>query len=271
MKKLLNTLYVTSQGSYLSKDGEAVVVRAEDGGKRRFPLHVLDGIVCFGNVLCSPFLLGHCAEQGVAVSFLTENGRFLGSVRGPQSGNVLLRRAQYRLADDPDGVSRMARSVLVGKVANSRAVLRRFLRDHGENDPLGRVREAVSVLDDSARRLGNPVPLDEARGLEGQAANVYFGVFDVLILRPPEEGFVFAGRNRRPPLDAVNCLLSFVYTLLAHDVRSALEGVGLDPQVGYLHRDRPGRPRAGPGFDGGIPPVPGRSAGSLVDQSGRGA
>lgn len=241
MKKLLNTLYVTSQGSYLSKDGECVVVRAEDGRKKRFPVHVLDGVVCFGNVLCSPFLLGHCAEAGLAVSFLTENGRFLAAVRGPQQGNVLLRRAQYRLADDPEGASQVARSVVAGKVANSRAVLRRALRDHESKIDAGQVRDAVVVLDDCARRLGVPMGLDEVRGLEGQAARAYFGAFDELILQGGDE-FVFLGRNRRPPLDVVNCLLSFVYTLLAHDVRSALEAVGLDPQVGFLHRDRPGRP-----------------------------
>lgn len=241
MKKLLNTLYVTSQGSYLSKDGECVVVRAEDGLKKRFPAHVLDGIVCFGNVLCSPFLLGHCAENGLAVSFLTEWGRFLAHVRGPQSGNVILRREQYRQADDPEVSSRIARSVLAGKIANSRAVLRRCIRDHGERIDRPRMNEVVCMLDDNANRLRKPLELNEARGLEGAAANAYFSVFDNLILRD-EEAFSFAGRNRRPPLDAINCLLSFIYTLLAHDVRSALEAVGLDPQVGFLHRDRPGRP-----------------------------
>jgi CRISPR-associated protein Cas1 len=241
VKKLLNTLYVTSQGSYLSKDGECVLVRTEDGEKRRFPAHVLDGIVCFGNVLCSPFLLGHCGENGLAVSFLTERGRYLAGVRGPQSGNVLLRRAQSRLADDPEASSRLARSALVGKVVNARTVLRRCLRDHGDRVDREAVGGAVAVLDDSAERLRRPVSPDEARGMEGQAANAYFAVFDNLIL-PEDTAFRFTGRNRRPPLDAVNCLLSFVYTLLAHDVRSALEAVGLDPQVGFLHRDRPGRP-----------------------------
>lgn len=241
MKKLLNTLYITSQGSYLSKDGECVVVRAEDGHKKRFPVHVLDGIVCFGNVLCSPFLLGHCAESGLALSFLTERGRFLAEVRGPQGGNVLLRREQYRQADDPEASSRIARAVLAGKIANSRAVLRRCIRDHAERVDVSRMNEAVSILGDSALRLRKDVLLDEARGLEGQAANAYFSVFDNMILQN-KETFFFAGRNRRPPLDEVNCLLSFVYTLLAHDVRSALEAVGLDPQVGFLHRDRPGRP-----------------------------
>lgn len=241
MKKLLNTLYVTSQGSYLSKDGECVVVRSEDGGKKRFPAHVLDGIVCFGNVLCSPFLLGHCGEKGLAVSFLTERGRYLAGVRGPQSGNVLLRREQYRHADDPDASARMARSVIAGKVANSRAVLRRCLRDHAERVEVSSIEAALSILDECAGRLRRAISLDEARGMEGLAANAYFSVFGNMLLRDGET-FCFSGRNRRPPLDAVNCLLSFVYTLLAHDVRSALEAVGLDPQVGFLHRDRPGRP-----------------------------
>lgn len=241
MKKLLNTLYVTSQGSYLSKDGECVVVRAEDGLKKRFPVHVLDGIVCFGNVLCSPFLLGHCAENGLAVSFLTERGRFLAGVRGPQSGNVLLRRAQYRAADDSKESAVFARSFLAGKVANSRAVLRRGMRDHAAKVDCLCMQNAVAVLDDCALRLRHEQSLETLRGLEGQAANSYFSVFDQLVLAS-DDAFRFSGRNRRPPLDAVNCLLSFLYTLLAHDVRSALESVGLDPQVGFLHRDRPGRP-----------------------------
>lgn len=241
MKKLLNTLYVKSQGSYLSKDGECVQIRFEDGRKKRFPVHVLDGIVCFGNVLCSPFILGHCGEKGLAVSFLTERGRFLASVRGPQGGNVLLRRDQYRQADSPESSAQIARSVIAGKVANSRTVLRRCLRDHSDTVDVSCLSSAISVLDDCALRLQKPVELKKARGLEGQAANTYFSVFDQLI-NSSCDAFDFQGRNRRPPLDAVNCLLSFVYTLLAHDIRSALEAVGLDPQVGFLHRDRPGRP-----------------------------
>ncbi|NDV19077.1 type I-C CRISPR-associated endonuclease Cas1 [Pseudodesulfovibrio sp. JC047] len=241
MKKLLNTLYVSSQGSYLSKDGECVVVRSEDGQKKRFPIHVLDGVVCFGNVLCSPFLLGHCADKGVAVSFLTEWGRFLASVRGPQSGNVLLRRAQYRMADDCESSAEIARACIIGKIVNSRAVLRRCVRDHGDRIDREALSATVGVLDDCTRRLQTPLLLDEARGMEGQAANAYFSVFSQMILQN-RDVFTFTGRNRRPPVDIVNCLLSFVYTLLAHDIRSALEAVGLDPQVGFLHRDRPGRP-----------------------------
>jgi len=241
LKKLLNTLFVTAQGSYLNKDGECIVVRFESGEKKRFPVHVLDGVVCFGNVLCSPFLLGHCADKGLAVSFLTENGRFLASVHGPQSGNILLRREQYRRADDPNYSAQIARSIIAGKVTNSRTVLRRCLRDYPDRINLERVEGAVSVLDGCAQRLRTNIGLDEARGLEGLAANTYFGVFDELILRK-NKAFLFNGRVRRPPLDIVNCLLSFVYTLLAHDVRSALEASGLDPQAGFLHRDRSGRP-----------------------------
>lgn len=241
VKKLLNTLYVTSQGSYLSKDGECVLIKADNGRKKKIPVHVLDGVVCFGNVLVSPFLLGHMADSGLSVSFLTENGRYLAGCRGPQSGNVVLRREQYRQADDPESASALARSVIIGKVVNSRAVLRRALRDHPEKIDTRALEAAVSVLDDCAEQLRCPVPLDQARGLEGMAANAYFGAFGQMVLHENSQ-FRFDGRNRRPPLDAVNCLLSFVYTLLAHDVRSALETTGLDPQVGFLHRDRPGRP-----------------------------
>jgi len=241
LKKLLNTLFVTSQGSYLSKDGECIVVRFESGEKKRFPVHVFDGVVCFGNVLCSPFLLGHCADKGIAVSFLTERGRYLAAVQGPQNGNILLRREQYRRADDPMASAKIARSILAGKIANSRTVLRRCLRDYPERIDLDRLRSAVSILDGGAHRLRVDIGLDESRGLEGLAANAYFGVFDELILCK-DKTFCFNGRVRRPPLDKVNCLLSFAYTLLAHDVRSALEASGLDPQAGFLHRDRPGRP-----------------------------
>ncbi len=241
MKKLLNTLYVTSQGSYLSKDGECIVVRFESGEKKRFPVHILDGVVCFGNVLCSPFLLGHCADRGLSVSFLTERGRYLAAVHGPQSGNILLRREQYRKADDLQASAIIARSIIAGKVTNSRTVLKRCIRDYPDRIDQDRVKAAVSILDGCAHRLRTSITLDEARGLEGLAANTYFGVFDQLILSK-NDAFSFNGRVRRPPLDNVNCMLSFVYTLLTHDVRSALEASGLDPQAGFLHRDRSGRP-----------------------------
>ena len=241
MKQLLNTLFVTTQGAYLAKDGETVAVRVDKEVKLRVPIHTLDGIVCFGNVGCSPFLMGFCAERDVAVSFLTENGRFLARVQGPVSGNVLLRRAQYRYADDPDFSAELSRSLLTGKVANCRTVLQRALRDHGDKIDIESVGLAVKRLNTSLARLRDDLDLDMARGVEGDAAHVYFDVFDHLVVRN-KGAFFFKERTRRPPLDRLNCLLSFLYTLVMHDVRSSLESVGLDPAVGYLHRDRPGRP-----------------------------
>jgi CRISP-associated protein Cas1 len=241
MKKHLNTLFVTTQGAYLSKEGETVVVSIEKQKRLQLPIHTIGGIVCFGNVMCSPYLMGFCAERDVAVSFLTENGRFLARVQGPVSGNVLLRREQFRKADDPLFSARVAKSILVGKIVNSRTVLQRALRDHGGKIAGEDVGQTVMYLADTLKRLDTCDSLEILRGLEGEAARLYFGVFDHLITNSTG-AFVFNGRNRRPPLDNVNCLLSFLYTLLVHDVRSALEGVGLDPAVGFLHRDRPGRP-----------------------------
>lgn len=240
MKTHLNTLFVTTQGAYLAKDGETVAVRIEGETKLRLPVHTLAGIVCFGNVGCSPFLLGFCGERDVAVSFLDEQGRFLARVVGPVSGNVLLRREQYRKADDSAFSAQMARAFLSGKVAGCRNVLSRALRDHSGKIDAEQVKQAADHLGASLRRLQEKLDLDAARGVEGDAAHVYFSSFDHLILRNKED-FFFHERSRRPPLDRVNCLLSFLYTLIMHDVRSALECVGLDPAVGFLHRDRPGR------------------------------
>jgi len=241
MKKHLNTLFVTTQGAYLSKEGETVVVKVEKKIRLRVPIHTIGGIVCFGNIMCSPFLMGFCAERDVAVSFLTERGRFLARVQGPVSGNVLLRREQYRRADNIDVSAQMAKAVLTGKLANCRTVLQRAIRDHSIKLNENEVREATKKIDSSLENLQSDLPLNVLRGIEGEAAHTYFSVFDHLIISQKED-FVFRKRNRRPPLDRVNCLLSFIYTLLLHDVRSALESVGLDPAVGFLHRDRPGRP-----------------------------
>lgn len=235
MKRFLNTLFVLTQGAYLSKEGECVAVNLEGKLLTRLPLHTLSAIVLFGQVSISPFLLSHCAEKGVSVSWLTENGRFLGVFNGPLSGNVLLRRAQYRASDDPDKSRDLARAFCVGKIYNCRTVLRRAAREKEDAD----LDAACERLGGCLARLKQDVSLDEVRGIEGEAAQVYFSVFGKMVLAP---GFAFRGRNRRPPLDEVNCLLSFLYTLLTHDLRSALESVGLDPQVGFLHRDRPGRP-----------------------------
>ena len=241
MKKHLNTLFVTTQGSYLAKEGETIVVKLDGEIRLRLPVHTLGGIVCFGNVSCSPFLMGFCAENGVGVSFLTEHGRFLARVQGPVSGNVLLRREQYRRADDPLSSIHVARAILTGKIANSRTVLQRALRDHADKLNAEAVSFAVKRLGNQLDLLNQEKSLDALRGFEGDAAHIYFSVFDHLIIAQ-KEAFSFLERNRRPPLDNVNALLSFLYTLLVHDIRSALEVVGLDPAVGFLHRDRPGRP-----------------------------
>lgn len=239
MRKLLNTLYVTRQDAYLHKDGETIVVDIEKKTALRLPIHTVEGVVTFGNVMVSPYLLHLCAERGVCVSMLSEHGRFLARVEGPVSGNVLLRLSQMRAHESSDEKGRLARNFVVGKLYNCRAVLLRRLRDHGETALL---KEAEGQMKDVLRRLReSPLETSRIRGLEGEAAAVYFGAFnDLLVAQGPE--FRLTSRNRRPPLDPMNALLSFLYTLLAHECRGALEGVGLDPQVGFLHELRPGRP-----------------------------
>lgn len=229
-----------TQGAYVHKDHESIVVSVDREERLRVPIHNIGSLVCFGNVLCSPFLLGHCAENRVGVSFLTEHGRFLARIAGNTQGNVLLRREQYRRADDVGARTAIARWIVMGKIANTRRSLRRFVNEHhpdgfepleGAADTLGRILKKVEQTNN----------LEVIRGHEGEASRAYFAVFNHLI-RNGDQAFAFTGRNRRPPLDRMNALLSFVYTILLHDIRSALEAVGLDPQVGYLHLDHPGRP-----------------------------
>jgi CRISP-associated protein Cas1 len=243
MRRHLNTVFVSTEGAWLRKDGANIVVEADDKEIGRVPVHNIGGVVCLGRVGMSPPLMGFCAEEGVSVSFLNEYGKFLARVEGPQSGNVLLRRRQYRAVDDPAAALPVVRAVVAGKAANQRAVLRRGLRDHGDS----MTEDARAAVDDAQRRLSDAARLaaasddaDQARGHEGAAAAAYFGVFDHLVRRD-EPALRFNGRSRRPPLDAVNALLSFLYAMVGHDCRSALETVGLDPQVGFLHRDRSGR------------------------------
>jgi len=235
---------VTTEGAWLRKDGENIVMEVEGETRARLPAHMLDSLVCFGRVLVSPPLLGYCAEQGICVSYLSPNGKFLARVEGPVSGNVLLRREQYRRSDDGSRCAAIVRNLLVGKVHNQRAVVSRGLRDYGDDLP-PEARDALAHTDKRLKRIGarllGEAPVDVLRGLEGEAAQAYFGVLDHLI-RVPDAAMRFGGRSRRPPTDAANALLSFLYTLLTHDCRSALETVGLDPAVGFLHRDRPGRP-----------------------------
>lgn len=240
MKKHLNTLFVTTQGAYLAKEGETVVVKVERETRLRLPIHTLGSIVCFGNVGASPFLMGFCGERGITLSFLTEYGKFLARVQGEVSGNVLLRRQQYRFADNEDFSAKLATSFVKGKIANSRHVIKRMLRDHGERVEKDILQDAISRLNHSLEALKVNLALDKVRGVEGDSSHVYFQIFDHFLLNNKED-FYFTKRSRRPPLDRVNCLLSFLYTMLMNDVRSALESVGLDPAVGFLHRDRPGR------------------------------
>lgn len=243
MRRMLNTIYVTSEDAWLRKDGANLLVEVEGVERGRAPLHMLDGIVSFGRQGASPALLAACAEAGITVSHLDPNGRFLARVEGQRSGNVLLRRTQYRCADDAARAVPIVRGILAGKMANQRTVIRRALRDHADKleDTARETLEAAERrLTDGARRTLEAQAVDQLRGLEGEAAQVYFGAFNAMILNE-DPYFVFQGRSRRPPLDRVNALLSFLYALLGHDCRSALEAHGLDPQVGFLHADRPGR------------------------------
>ncbi|MCK4342695.1 MAG: type I-C CRISPR-associated endonuclease Cas1, partial [Phycisphaerae bacterium] len=241
MKQHLNTLFVTTHGAYLAKDGQAVAVRVARELRLRVPLHNLGGIVCFGRVGCSPALMGMCAKAGVAITFLTQHGRLLARVTGFTPGNVLVRREQYRRADDPVASTLIARDVLTAKVANSRSVLLRAARDYPASAQASEISHAAARLGHALADVQRADNLEQLRGLEGDAARCYFAVFNGLITNQGD-GFVFRGRNRRPPLDNVNALLSFLYTMLTHDARSACEAAGLDPAVGFLHRDRPGRP-----------------------------
>ncbi len=235
MRKLLNVLYVTTPESYLSKDGENVVVKVDNSEIFRIPIHNLEGIVCFGYIGASPAVMQLCAERNVGLSFLSEYGRFYARVTGKVSGNVLLRREQYRRADDENKSLEIAKNCITGKVLNCRAVLQRAIRDH--QLPLELI---VNNLTGKIDRIEQCTNLDELRGVEGDTAREYYSAYDKLILTQ-KDSFYMHERTRRPPRDNLNALLSFLYTVLAHDVQSALESVGLDPYVGFLHRDRPGR------------------------------
>lgn len=240
MKKLLNTLYLTSPDHYLSLEGENVVVLDGEDIAGRVPLHNLESIVSFGYRGASPALMGACAERGIALCFLTPQGRFLARVTGKVRGNVILRKNQFEAAGDAAMCCRIARNFILGKVYNSRWVLERLLRDHEMQIDADRVSRVSQNLQQTLPRIRTCTDPAELRGLEGEAASRYFSVFNEMILQQ-KSGFHFDGRNRRPPLDRVNALLSFSYTLLTGMVTSSLESVGLDPYVGFLHTDRPGR------------------------------
>ena len=240
MKHILNTLFVTSEDVYLSLDGENAVANRDRQVLARYPLHTLSGIISFSYAGASPALMGACAQRGVALSFCTPRGRFLARTCGESNGNVLLRRRQYRMADDPAQSCRVARTMIFGKLYNGRRSIERARRDHAPRLDGEKLRAASERIRDLLPTVAAETSLESLRGLEGIGAAAYFGVFDDLILGD-RAAFSFQGRSRRPPLDRVNALLSFAYSLLAHDCASALESVGLDAYVGFLHRDRPGR------------------------------
>lgn len=240
MKHLLNTLYILSEDIYLSLDGENIVANRDKQIAARYPLHTLQNVVSFSYAGASPALLGACAERGIGFAFFTPRGKFLARSCGRSSGNVLLRRAQYRAADDPDQSCRISRTMIFGKLYNARWSIERTRRDHRLRVNEERLSFSSQKIRDLLPKVKETVSLEHLRGLEGSGANSYFDVFDEMILGD-KKTFCFRTRSRRPPLDAVNALLSFAYSLLAHDCASALEGVGLDSYVGFLHRDRPGR------------------------------
>lgn len=242
MKQHLNTLFVQTDGAYLARRGETLLVRVEDEDRLRVPIHTIGGIVAFGRVNASTAALTLCAERGVAVSFCNAGGRMLARVTGFTPGNVLLRRDQYRAADDPAATLAIAAPIVAAKIANARTTLLRATRDHGDVD--GKLNKSARRLADSAHKAMRSDTLDELRGIEGEAASDYFEVLNHLITLPESEldDFRMLGRSRRPPTDRLNAMLSFLYAMLAHDARSACEAAGLDAAVGFLHRDRPGRP-----------------------------
>ncbi len=240
MKILLNTLFITLEDAYASLDGENIVVKQKENIAARFPLHILEAVYMFSYAGASPALMGKCAEKGIDLVFCSPNGRFLARTCGVSRGNVLLRRKQYRIADSEQESCKIARNFIFGKVRNARQVIERGKRDHSLKLDVEKLTKISDYLKTQLEEILEVNELDVLRGIEGNSASQYFSVLDDLILTSKED-FYFHGRNRRPPLDNVNALLSYVYTMLASSCASALETVGLDSYVGFMHRDRPGR------------------------------
>lgn len=240
MRKLLNTLYVMSPESYLSLDGENIVILDQGEETARVPLHNLEAIVSFGYRGVSPALMGGCAERDISLCFMSPHGKFLARITGGIRGNVVLRKKQYEISEDVNISLGIARNCILGKVYNSRWVIERATRDHSLQVDVDKLKNASAILKQSLKNIENCQDMAQLRGYEGEAASVYFRVFDQLILQQKKD-FIFAGRNKRPPMDNVNAMLSFIYSLLTNMIASALETVGLDPYVGFMHTDRPGR------------------------------
>lgn len=245
MKLLLNTLYVMTQGAYVCLDHETVKIEVEGKLQMQVPLHHIGMVVTMGNVMISPFFLGKCADEGRAVVILDRNGRFKCRMVGKASGNVLLRQAQYEAVRDRIKSAVIARNMVAGKVKNARQVLLRGARESDTVEDVEALKKAAAILADTLFHLKDSSDIDHVRGLEGESANAYFHVFDRMVKENDRPTFTMKGRNRRPPLDPMNGLLSFLYTLLLNDCISAVEGVGLDSQMGFLHALRPGRPSLG--------------------------
>lgn len=239
MKKLLNTLYITQEGVYLSLEGENIVALKDNAELARVPFCNLEGIICFNYTGCSPALMGKCAENGINLCFLKPSGRFLARVTGPIKGNVLLRQAQFDAVRDKDVCLAIARNTVAAKLHNSRYILYRYVRDHADNCNIEKIESVIDLLGQNIESVFNSQNIENIMGIEGESARMYFSVFGFMV---HNSNFFFNGRSKRPPLDNVNAVLSFLYSLLAADVQWALETVGLDPYVGYMHVDRPGRP-----------------------------
>ncbi len=244
MKLLLNTLYVMTQGAYLTLDHETVKIEVEGKTKLQVPMHHLGAIFTMGNIMMSPFLMHHCTENGKAVVFLDMNGQFLARVVGKITGNVLLRQAQYEAVRDTQKSASIARNIVAAKIQNSRQILLRGARETDNTEIESGLRRAAEALSHAIHELRKSGNIEEIRGFEGASANAYFHVFDTMV-KENRETFIMHGRTRRPPRDHINALLSFLYTLLLNDCVSAVEGVGMDSQMGFLHALRPGRPALG--------------------------
>ena len=241
MKRHLNTLYITSPDAFIRKEGETFVVELDNKKALQAPVSTIENIVCFGFKPVTPALMAFCAENNIGISYLSRSGRFLARVYGEQKGNVLLRKEQYAMADSSERSLNIARNIIAAKIANSRNLLQRHVRNHGSDEACSSIEKCIQSLASNISRIERSPDLDGLRGYEGECASLYFDCFNAMITCQKED-FIFNGRSKRPPLDNVNALLSFVYMILVNDIRSALETTGLDTQVGFLHRIRPGRP-----------------------------
>jgi len=240
LRKLLNTLYITTPDKYLSLEGENIVILQNEQELARYPMHGLEAVITCGYTGASPALMGACAKRGISICFMTQYGKFLARVTGEVCGNVILRKMQYRYSDDENASNQIAKNFLTGKLYNSKWVLERVTRDYPLRLDVEKLKIKSKLISDCMVQVQYAENLEQLRGIEGEAAKTYFSVFDDLILQQKDD-FFFKDRNRRPPLDNVNAMLSFIYSLLTSACASALEAVGLDPYVGFLHRDRPGR------------------------------